>query len=106
MDFSIFCDERAKADAGIEIAGKIQIQNCSGVNAAASGFELVDDFHGANFRRAAESAGREAGHQSVKAVDIFAQLAAKAGDEMHDVRVAFDEHEALDADGTVFADAA
>src|ERR1700722_8988830 len=103
---AIFGDQGAQRDAGIEIAGKIEIENCASVNAAAGGLEFVDDLHGANFWRAGNGAGRKAGHERVKTVESFAQLAAEAGDEMHDVGVALDEHQLVDGNGAVFADPA
>src|SRR5579859_4615301 len=43
----------ADDDAGIEIAGEIEIEDGTTVEAAARGFKLVDNFHGADFGRAA-----------------------------------------------------
>ncbi len=48
----VFRDQRAQANAGIEIAGKIEIEDCARVDAAPSRLKLVNDFHGANFGRA------------------------------------------------------
>ena len=83
----------ANGDAGVEIAGKIQIENRAGVDAATRGFELVDDFHGANLGRTGDSSAREAGGESVEAIDVGAQTAAQARYQVHDMGVALDHHE-------------
>src|SRR5208282_6620089 len=103
---AIFRDERAQRDAGIEIAGKIQIQDGAAVNAAASRLEFVDDFHGANLGRARKRSGRKAGRKSIKAIKALAQFPAQGGDEMHHVRIALDEHQAFDLHAAVHANAA
>ena len=76
------------------------------VDAAARGFEFVDDFHGADFRRAGKRAAGKAGGQRVEAVHILAQAPAQARDQMHHVRVALDEHQLFDAHRAVFRNAA
>src|SRR4029077_3460827 len=77
-----------------------------GVDAAARGFEFVDDLHGADFGRAGDGSGRETGGESVEAIDVGAQPPVQAGDQVHDMRIALDKFEALDLHGAVFADAA
>ena len=76
------------------------------VDAAAGGFELFDDLHGADFGSAGEGAGGEAGAEGVDGGEVRAKRAFERADEMHDVRVALDEHEVLDLDGAEVADAA
>src|SRR5205814_6458283 len=93
-------------DAGIEIARKIEIENSAGINAAAGSFEFFDNFHSADFRRAGNGACREAGHQRIETIDVFAQSAAQAGNEMHDVRVALDGHQLFHSHAAIFANAA
>lgn len=39
-------EKRANGDAGIEIAREIEIEDCASIDAAASGLEFVDNFHG------------------------------------------------------------
>ena len=72
---AIFCDQSAQRDAGIEIAGKIEIKNGPGVNAAAGGLKFVNDLHGANFWRAGNGPGRKAGHERVETVETWTQFA-------------------------------
>src|SRR5579875_63095 len=57
MEYSVFCYQRAKRDAGIKIARKIEIQDRASIDSSAGRFQLVNNFHGANFRRAAERSG-------------------------------------------------
>src|ERR1700678_1907144 len=95
---AVFCDESTQRDAGIEVAREIEIENRASVDSAARGFEFVDDLHGADFWRAGNGASGKAGHECVEAIETFAQLAGEAGDQMHGVRVAFDEHQLFDGD--------
>ena len=99
-------DHGADGDAGVEIAGEVGVEDCAAVDAAAGGLELFDDLHGADFGRAGEGAGGEAGAQGVDGAEVRAELALDGADQVHDVAVALDEHEAIDLDGAVFADAA
>src|ERR1700722_15331740 len=103
---AVFRNQGAQADARIEIAGKIQIQDRTGVNAAARRLKLVDDFHGADLRGTRERSGGKAGHQRVEAINVVTQPAAQAGRDVHHVRIALDEHQPLWLDRAVFADAA
>src|SRR6267154_1822906 len=106
MRDTVFDDHGAQSDAGVEIAREIEIENSAGVNAAAGSFKLFDNFHRTDFRRAGNGACREARHQRVKAVDVLAQSAAQARNEMHDVRVALDGHQFFNAHAAIFANAA
>src|ERR1700732_3528602 len=67
---AVFGDQSAEGDAGIEVAGEIEIQDCASVKAAAGGLEFVNNFHGTNFRRAGKSACGKAGHERVEAIHI------------------------------------
>src|SRR6202012_1076637 len=62
VGYAVFDNHRAKRDAGIEIAGEIEIEDAAGVDAAASALDLFNNFHGTDFWRAGDGAGREARH--------------------------------------------
>ena len=89
---------RPNGDAGVEIARKVEIQNGARVDAAASGLELVDDFHGANLGRTRDSPRRETGGEGFKAIHVRPKAAAERGDQMHNVGIVFDELQPLYAD--------
>ena len=55
----------ADGDAGVEVSGEVGVEDCAAIGAAAGGFELLDDLHGANFGSATERAGGEAGAEGV-----------------------------------------
>src|SRR5207302_7815138 len=95
----------AERDAGIEIAGKIEIENPAGINSAARALQLLDDLHGTNFGCAGHRAGRKTGHQRVETIHVLAQAPAQAGNQMHDVRVALDSEQFLGLHRAVVADA-
>src|SRR5439155_1968756 len=101
-----FDDHRAQRDAGIEITRKIQVQDAAGVNAAASFFQLLDDFHSTDFRSAGNGTSGEASHERVEAIDVLAQVAAQARNDVHHMRVALDGHQLFNAHRTIVADAA
>src|SRR6266849_7029001 len=103
---AVFYHHGAQRDAGVQITSKIQVQHASGIDAAAGTLQLFDNFHGAHFGRTGDGAGREAGHERVKAIHIFAQATAQAGNDVHDVGKTLDDHELLDFDGAVVADTA
>ena len=88
----------ADGDAGIEVAGEVGVEDCAAVSAAAGGLELLDDLHGADLGRAGERAGREAGAEGVDGGEVGTELALDRADDVHDVRVALDEHELVDLD--------
>src|SRR5262249_43371755 len=103
---AVFDDHGAESDAGIEIAGEVEIENAAGVDAAARAFDLFDDFHGADVGGAGDGASRKTRHERVEAIDVFAEPAAQRRHDVHHVREALDGHELLDLDAAVFADAA
>ena len=96
---------RANADAGVQIAREIRIQHRSAVDAAACGLQFFDDLHGANLRRAAERARREARGKGIERIEILAQRAFQSRNQMHDVRVALDVHQVFHLDRAVLAHA-
>src|SRR5438477_8186504 len=102
---ALFHHHGAKRDARIEIAREIEVENAPGIDSAARALQLFDDFHGADFRRAGNGAGRKTSHQRVETIHILAQAAAEAGNQMHDVRVALDGEQLFGFHGAVIAHA-
>ena len=106
MGDAIFHHHGAKRDTGIEVAREIEVENAAGIDSAAGALQLLDDFHGANFGRAGDRASRKTSHQCIETIHIFAQAAAQAGNQMHDVRVAFDSEQLFGLHCAVVADTA
>jgi hypothetical protein len=96
----------ADGDAGVEVAGEVCVEDCAAIGAAAAGFQFFNDFHGSDLRCSGERAGGEAGAQGVNGGEFGLEAAFDGADDVHDVRVALDEHEAVDFDGAELADAA
>src|SRR5271170_8001955 len=63
--FFAFEEQGAAGDAAVSVAGEVGVEDAASVNAAAGGFELFDDLHGADLGRAGERAGGEAGAEGV-----------------------------------------
>src|SRR6185437_14624476 len=97
-----FHEHGADGNAGVEVSGKIGVEDGATVNAAAGGLELFDDLHGANLGSAAERACGKAGGEGIERVHAGAQFAFERGDDVHDVGVSLHIHEVVDLHGTVF----
>ena len=54
-------DERAQRDAGVHVAGVVDVADGAGIGPAAVRLQLVDDLHRPHLRRTADRAGRQAG---------------------------------------------
>src|SRR6185437_1652553 len=106
VSFAALLEHGADGDAGVEIACEVGIEDGAAVDASADRFNLFNDFHGADFGSAGEGSGGKAGGEGVHGAEVFAQLAFNGGDQVHDVRVAFHEHEVADAHGAEVAYAA
>ncbi len=65
-----------------------EIADRAAVAAATLAFRLRDKLHRAHFRRAAQRAHVHAGAVGVQHVEIAAQFADHAGDQVHNERVA------------------
>lgn len=85
-------EESADGDAGVEIAGKVRVEDAAAVDAATGGFELFDNLHRADFGCSRERACGETGAERVDGSQIFEELAFDTRHQVHDVRVALDEH--------------
>src|SRR6266581_4256738 len=94
----------ADDDAGVKVPGEVGVEDGAAIEAAAGGFELVNDFHGADFGRAGQGAGGEASGERGGAVGVGAQPPAEARDQVHNVRVALDKHQALGPHAGEFRD--
>src|SRR5690606_9571670 len=101
---SVLDHGRADGDGGVHVAVEGQVADGTAVDAALDRLQFVDDFHGADFRRAAECSSREGGTQHVDRGAAGFQCADDVGDDVHDVRVALDDHFVGDLHRAVFAD--
>ncbi len=99
-------EEGADGDTAVEVAAEVGIDDGAAVDAAADGFHLLNDLHGADLGGAGEGAGGKAGAKGVNGREAGAEAAFEGRDQVHDVGVALDEHEVFHADGAELADAA
>src|ERR1039457_4057354 len=83
----------ADGDAGVEIAGEVRVEHRAAVGAAAGGFQLFENLHGADLGSAGEGSGGEAGAQGIDGGQLALEEAGDGADDVHDVRIALDEHE-------------
>ena len=65
-DFFAFHHDGADDDAGVQIAIVAEIADGAGVKAALLRFQLADDLHGANLRRAGNRAGGEGRDEQIE----------------------------------------
>ena len=98
--------QRAERDAGVDSAVRGKIADRAAIDAAAVGFERVDDLHRPDLRRAGHGAGREAGDHGIDRVLILPEAADDIGDDVHDMAVALDRKALRHPDRTDFGDAA
>jgi len=99
-------EERADGDAGVQISGEVGIKNGAAVDAPACRLELFNNLHSADLGGTGEGSGGEAGAEGIEGGELWAKLAFESADQMHDVRVAFHEHQVLDLNGAEVRDAA
>lgn len=78
------------ADAGVHVAGEVDVADGPAVNAALVVLKLTDELAGADLRRAGERSSGEHGLNGVKRVAVIANLAAHGGADVHHVGVALD----------------
>ena len=83
-----------------------EVADRAAVNAAAFAFEFRDDLHGAHLRRAGKGASGERRTEEVKRVLLGGELTFDLRDDVHHVRVAFDDRVVGHLDGAGDADAA
>src|SRR5690554_5685090 len=82
----------ADSDGGVHVAVERQVAHGAAVDAALHRFQLVNDFHGADFRGATESARWQGSAQYVQAAGALFQAAGDIGDNVHDVGIALHDH--------------
>ena len=105
--YAIVLDQqRAQRDRSIGVAGVAEIADRAGIDAAPHRFELVDNFHRADFRRARDRALRKGRGKCIEGVASVAQLAGDIRHDVHHVLVALDHHQLGDVDRADFSDAA
>src|SRR5205807_359533 len=73
---SIFQYSAAQRDAGIDIAVESEITDRARIAATSGSFQLADDLHGADFRRARNGASGKSRFNQVKRIATFAQTAS------------------------------
>ena len=64
-------NQRPDRNARIQIVAEVHIHDGAGIDSAPRRFQLVDDFHRADFWRSGNGAGGEAGHQRIQAGPRF-----------------------------------
>ena len=104
MNLTARDDHGAQGEGHVHAAVVGDVAETAAVGAAPGGFEFVDDFHGADLGGAADGAhGLHAG-QRVQGRPVVPEGAGDAGDDVHDVAVAFDGEGVVHADAAVAAD--
>ncbi|KOF54095.1 hypothetical protein AD428_09230 [Achromobacter sp. DMS1] len=93
---AVLDDAGADGDGHVHFAAVAEVAGRAAVDAAAHGLELVDDLHGLDLGRAGERAGGEGRAQHVHAAHARVQVAGDVGHQVHDVRVALDDHGVAD----------
>src|SRR5690606_15478493 len=82
----------ADGDGGVHVAVPGQVAHGAAVDAALFAFQLVDDFHRANFRRAGQCARGQGCAQDVHGRDAGLDAGGDVGGDVHDVGVALHHH--------------
>ena len=77
-------------DAGVHVAGKVDVSYRAAVDAAFVVFKISDELTGADFRRARESSCRKYGFDRVERVLVVPDFAADGRADVHDVGVTLD----------------
>src|SRR4051794_5077025 len=102
---AVLADDGADADAGVEVARVAEVADRAAVRAALDRLELLDDLHRPDLRRAGQRPGGQRRAQRLDRADVGPQPPGDVGDDVDDVRVGLDAHEALYLDGPVLAHA-
>ena len=97
---------RADVDRGIEVAVPGEVADRAAVGAALVRLELVDDLHRPHLWRPGERPGRKGRAQHVHRADPLPEPARDLADDVQHVRVGLDDHQLIDRDAAVLADAA
>ena len=95
-DGLVLHDGRAQRDAGIHRSVGRDVPDSARIDAAPRDFQLVDDLHGTDFRRARYGPGRKSGEQRIDSVEPFPDLTFDMRGDVHDVAVVLDDELILD----------
>src|SRR5690554_3093163 len=82
----------ADGDGGVHVAVERQVAYGAAVYATLHRFQFVDDFHGADLRRATQGAGGQGRAQHIQAAGALFQATGDVGDNVHHVGIALDDH--------------
>src|SRR5262249_14923341 len=104
MGRTVFADGGTNGYTQLAFVVEAEVTERAGVGTAGDGFEFVDDFHGAEFGRAGNTAAGETGGEGGKMGHTAAQTAFDGGDEVLDLGEAFEADEFGDLNGAEFAD--
>jgi hypothetical protein len=89
--------QRPDRNAGVEVAGEVQIGHGTGIGSASHRLEFIEDLHGANLRRPGHRAGGECRLQGRQRVHVFTHTTGHPGDQVHHVGVTLHVGIAIDA---------
>ena len=92
VERAVFDDGGADGDGQVHIVVKAPAADGAAVDIAFFRLQLFNDFQRAYFGRARERAGREGGGENIHIVHAVFQAAFDVGDDVHHVRVFFDDH--------------
>src|SRR5918997_1429574 len=99
VDRAVFQEGRPERYAGVEAAVYAVVAGSTRVGAAARGLELVYDLHRPDLGRPRDGPGRKRRRQGVERREVLPQIPLHGRDDVHDVGVALDLHEALEFHG-------
>src|SRR5215212_1190335 len=106
VELAVLADDGPDVDRGVEVAVPGEVADGAAVPPALDLLQLVDDLHRPHLRGAGEGAGWERRAQHVHRRDVLFEPAGDLADDVEDVRVGLDDHQLVDLDAAVLADAA
>ena len=102
--FPFLAKGQADGDAGVQVAGKVQVADGPAVHAPLVVFQLVDDLRRPQLWGSGQGARREDGVDGVHRVAVLPQLPPDGGADVHDVGEALDGQVLLHLYGAEAAD--
>ena len=99
-------DHRAQGDAGVHVAGEVNVPDGAGVGASTRRLEFVDDLHGPHLRRARHGPDRQRGPQCIESRPPRCEPTGNVRGDVHDVAVPLDRHHVGQFDTAEFSDSA
>ena len=106
MGEAVLADCRADGDAQLAFAVEAEIANRAAVRPARNRLQFVNDFHGADFRRAGDAAARKSRRERGKMRHVLPQPAFDGGNEVLHLRESFQLGDFRRLHGAEFADLA